>query len=271
MATGCADLWLLFVGLVFRSGWEEYLLEGTPTPPRLIIPPASGPPNLDTETLPCMKKDPQPAHPAVRKSGATATVPARTPPRYAPAIPLPPYAYIPGHGLPHPVNDPSGHLYAQNDQVHERPIPFDVLANVPADPVSRRRAIAPLLAADSRWLYAIDLFNGGWYWESHEAWESFWNALGRTTPEALFVQGLIHLAAACVKVREGKPNGVARHTRRARELVGDHNASVGGALSLAPESVTAVVAELERWKPACWHTTPAPVVRVLDESLWLDG
>lgn len=197
---------------------------------------------------------------------------ARTPPRYAPAFPLPPYAYIPGQGLPHPVNDPRGHLYAQEDHVHEPPISADVLASLPTEAIARRRALAALLAADSRWLSAIDLFNGGWYWESHEAWESFWNALGRTTPEALFVQGLIHLAAACVKIREGKPNGVARHTRRARELLGDlQMASAGSALTLAPESVAAVVAELERFKPACWHTTPAPVVRVLDAGLWPAG
>ncbi len=192
--------------------------------------------------------------------------------RYAPAIPLPPYAYIPGHGLPHPVNDPRGHLYVQKDQAQALPISSDVLASLPTAPASRCRALAALLATDSRWLYAIDLFNGGWYWESHEAWESFWQALGRTTPEALFVQGLIHLAAACVKVREGKPNGVARHTKRAQELFGDLEAgAIGGALGLAPESVTAVVAELERYTPACWHTTPASVVRVLDECLWLAG
>ena len=39
-------------------------------------------------------------------------MPAPTPPpRYAPDIPLPPSAYVPGHGLPHPVNDPRGHLF----------------------------------------------------------------------------------------------------------------------------------------------------------------
>lgn len=49
--------------------------------------------------------------------------------RYAPAKPLPPYAYVPGHDLPHPVNDPTGHLYAHKDQPHEPPISSDVLAN----------------------------------------------------------------------------------------------------------------------------------------------
>lgn len=181
------------------------------------------------------------------------------PPRYAPDIPLPPYAFVPGHDLPHPVTDPRGHSYATD---------------------------AGRSAAEPQWLHALDLFNGGWYWEAHEAWEGFWNAWGRTTPEARFVQGLIHLAAAAVKIREGKPTGVARHTQRARDLLGglrtvaDGGVWVGLAgdqgeapghppitLGLARESLAAVVAELEAYRPACWHTSRAPVVRVVDGEL----
>lgn len=195
---------------------------------------------------------------------------ARIPPRYAPAISLPPYSYVPGHDLPHPVNDPRGHLYTQAHQAHEPPISPSVLSSLPTDPVSRRHALAATLAADPQWRFALDLLNGGFYWEAHEAWESFWHALGRTTSEARFVQGLIHLAAACVKIREGKPAGVARHTQRARELLGDLEAApVGGALGLAPESITAVLAELGNYTPQCWHTSRTPVVRVLAENLRL--
>ena len=211
------------------------------------------------------------------------------PPRYAPAIPLPPYSYVPGHNLPHHVNDPSGHSYsAVHDQPRgalNTPTPF---AHLSPNPASRRHTLAATLAADPLWLYALDLFNGGWYWEAHEAWEGIWHSLGRTTPEARLVQGLIHLAAAAVKVREGKPNGVARHTQRARELLGGSRAApVGGALAevssghgespgnvmaalgLAPDSLAAVVAELDAYKPECWHTSRAPVVRVLASELRL--
>ena len=175
-------------------------------------------------------------------------------PRYAPAVELPPYSYVPGHELPHPVNDPAGHLYAVPEQAHE----------LSTD--------AAMLAGNPRWLYALDLFNGGFYWEAHETWEGFWHAFGRTSPEAQFVQGLIHLAAAAVKIREGKPVGVTRHTRRARELFGDmKSAPVAGTLGLAPESISAVVAELEGYTPACWHTSRTPVVRVLAENLRLAG
>jgi hypothetical protein len=191
-------------------------------------------------------------------------------PRYVPDIPLPPYSYVPGHELPHPVNDPQGHLYAQASQAHASPITPAQLSALPSDPVSRRPALAATLADNSRWLYSLDLFNAGFYWEAHEAWESFWNAFGRTTPEARFVQGLIHLSAACVKIREGKPMGVSRHTKRARELHGElEAANPGGTLNLAPESLSEVITELEKYTPACWHTSRTLVVRVLAGNLRL--
>lgn len=191
-------------------------------------------------------------------------------PRYAPDTPLPPYSYVPGHELPHPVNDPQGHLYAQASQAHEPLITTSQLSTLPSDPSSRRYALAAIVAENPQWLYALDLFNAGFYWEAHEAWETFWNTLGRTTPEARFVQGLIHLSAACVKIREGKPMGVSRHTKRARELLGElEAANPGGTLNLAPESLSAVVAELEKYTPACWHTSRTPFVRVLSGNLRL--
>lgn len=75
-----------------------------------------------------------------------------------------------------------------------------------------------------------------------------------------------------MKIREGKPNGVVRHTQRARELLGDFKAADSGdALGLAPESVNDLLAELEGYTPACWHTSRTPVVRVLATSLRLAG
>lgn len=201
--------------------------------------------------------------------------------RYAPDIPLPPYAYVPGHGLPHPVNEPGGHSYGHASQLP--PLPPDALAQLPTEPASRCRALAALLAADSRWLYAIDLFNEGFCWEAHEAWEQFWHALGRTTPEARFVQGLIHLAAAAVKIREGKPAGVTKHTLRARELLGGSGAGEDGAgegrelevaartLGLDSASLAAVMAELDAYRPECWHTSRFPVVKVLTAGLRVVG
>ena len=67
-------------------------------------------------------------------------------------------------------------------------------------------------------LFGIDLFNAGYYWESHVAWESLWLAAGRQGPVADLLKGLIKLAAAGVKALEGKPEGVKSHSGRAAEL-----------------------------------------------------
>lgn len=197
--------------------------------------------------------------------------PTATPSRLAPTLPLPPYSYVPGHDLPHPVNDPRGHSFSSRH-------PPLAIPELPTEPASRRHTLAAFLTTSSPWLYALDLFNGGYSWEAHEAWEHFWNVLGRTTPEARCVQGLIHLAAAAVKIREGKPAGVSRHTQRAQELLGDTGASSGFVvgqcvddLGLSRESLAAVIAELENYRPECWHTSRTPVVRVLARDLTMAG
>ncbi len=197
--------------------------------------------------------------------------------RYAPDLQLPPYAYVSGHDLPHPVTNPAGHLFAaaNSGHDHEPPISSATLAALPTEPNDFRRALATLLAENTDWLYALDLFNAGFYWEAHEAWEGFWHPLGRATPAARFVQGLIHLAAACVKIREGKPAGVKSHTQRARELIGEIRAASDGGtgagyshcLGISPESLAAVFAELEAYKPEGWHTARVPAVKVLVAGL----
>ena len=204
------------------------------------------------------------------------------PPRYAPAIPLPPYAYVPGHELPHPINDPRGHSFGH--AIQPTPTPLDLLNQLPTEPASRRQAIAALFATHPDWHHALDLFNAGYPWEAHESWEAFWHALGRTTPDARFVQGFIHLAAACVKIREGKPAGVTKHTQRARELLGGAGAADVGrvgagwnvdaaaqSLGLDPASLVAVLAELDAYRTECWHVSRFPVVKVVTSVLELDG
>lgn len=120
--------------------------------------------------------------------------------RYLPHREFPPYTYVPGQA-PHPIRDPEGHMYG------EEPAP-------------------PQLRVEEWWnceeyLWGIDLFNHGYYWEAHEAWEGLWHAAGRTGPVADFLKGLIKLAAAGVKTREGSPAGRARHLRRALKLIGE--------------------------------------------------
>jgi hypothetical protein len=111
--------------------------------------------------------------------------------------PFPPYSFVPGR-WPHPVSDPAGHSFGV------RPPPTAI------DP-ARWAACRP-------YLYATDLFNAGFYWESHEAWESLWQTCGRAGRTADFLKGLIKLAAAGVKVREGRARGAVSHARAAANL-----------------------------------------------------
>jgi uncharacterized protein len=121
-----------------------------------------------------------------------------SPPRLVPDEQFPPYSYVTGR-FPHPLGDPAGHSYGQ--------------------PVQQPAAIEPANWRDSRaWLRAIDLFNHGFYWEAHEVWEGLWHAAGRRGPIADVLKGLIKLAAAGVKAREGRPLGTVRHALRALEL-----------------------------------------------------
>ena len=119
------------------------------------------------------------------------------PSRFVPARPFPPYSYVPGMH-PHPHRDPSGHSYGAE------------VADVKFDERNWQDCEA--------YLFAIDLFNHGYYWEAHESWESVWIAVGRRGATAAFIKGLIKLAAAGVKRLEGNPAGAERHVRRAAEL-----------------------------------------------------
>ncbi|MFK7820497.1 MAG: DUF309 domain-containing protein [Planctomycetaceae bacterium] len=105
---------------------------------------------------------------------------------------FPPYTYVPGHA-PHPISHPDGHM-------RDTTLP-ETWSNADYFEWGRR------------------LFNNGFYWEAHEAWEHLWLELGRTTPEAMLVKGLIKLAASGVKCREGNAVGAIRHATRAAELL----------------------------------------------------
>lgn len=109
-------------------------------------------------------------------------------PRYT-EIPFPAYRYLPFvAGIPHPRRDPNGHSYAQEEE-----------------------HLSNFFAADwktcSAFLHGVDLFNYGYWWEAHEAWEAIWFAAGQETQIGHFVQGLIQLAAAQLKRFTGEAKG----------------------------------------------------------------
>jgi hypothetical protein len=79
--------------------------------------------------------------------------------RWLPEKSFPPYAYLPGR-QPHPVRDPAGHSY------HVEPMPVAAEASLGSDV----------------FLWGLDLFNHGYYWEAHEAWEGLWQVVDRGGP-----------------------------------------------------------------------------------------
>ena len=129
-------------------------------------------------------------------------------PRLAADQPFPAYAYVPGRS-PHPLSDPLGHSFGSKRERPEPPEP------------DRWHLCRP-------YLYGIDLFNHGYYWEAHEVWESLWHACGRAGPTGHFLKGLIKLAAAGVKVRQGILQGVKSHAQRAAQLFRQTAAQAGG-------------------------------------------
>ena len=90
-------------------------------------------------------------------------------------------------------------------------------------------------------LWGIDLFDQGYPWEAHEAWEPLWFAAERGSALRSLYKGLILLAAAGVKVREGKAAPALRHAGRAMALLrgatGDADEVFLAAAGLAPDKL----------------------------------
>ena len=61
------------------------------------------------------------------------------------------------------------------------------------------------------YLYGVDLFNHGFWWEAHEALETVWLAAGgRHTETGTFIQGLIQITVAHLKWFQGLQDTATR-------------------------------------------------------------
>lgn len=120
--------------------------------------------------------------------------------RYLPSKKFPDYAHLPGK-THHPLK-PKGHSYQVQDP--------DTL-NLTLDINSPYTC--PLF------LFAVDLFNYGYYWESHVYWEALWHHVGRSGDSADFLKALIKLAAGGLKLRMGQIENAHDHLQRAAELL----------------------------------------------------
>lgn len=115
--------------------------------------------------------------------------------RHLPKIPLPHYRYLPGQ--------------VPKDE-HRQDIPTFKLQKLNEETCKKNEA----------YLYGIDLFNHEFYYEAHEVWEELWLETGRKCPEGLFLQALIQLSAAQLKMRMKEEKPAQRLFRLASENLG---------------------------------------------------
>ena len=71
--------------------------------------------------------------------------------------------------------------------------------------------------------YAIDLFNGQYWWEAHEVLEGLWVKAGRRDDLALFLQGLIQVCAALLKKSQGIEEGARSLAARGVPKIAAHS------------------------------------------------
>lgn len=118
--------------------------------------------------------------------------------RYLPHWPLPEYAFLPGKSI-HP-NKQGGHMYGKEEPFGEK--------------------IDLSLPEKSEFLrYSLDLFNHGYYWESHVYLEALWNRHERTGPVANFLKALILISAGEIKISLDQKEAGVGHFDRALELI----------------------------------------------------
>ncbi|PID81709.1 hypothetical protein CSA17_06940 [bacterium DOLJORAL78_65_58] len=123
---------------------------------------------------------------------------APLPPRRLTDLPLPSYRHIPGE-TPHPTRSAEGHSYNPGGAQPDLP-------GLPDLPDLNRSA--PL--ACEEFLYGVDLFNGGYWWECHEALEGLWRVAGRGSPAGHVLQAVIMCAVAHLKIIKGNTVGARR-------------------------------------------------------------
>jgi hypothetical protein len=142
------------------------------------------------------------------------------------------------HSTLHPVRHPAGHSY------HVEPIRVAAEVSLSSDP----------------FLWGLDLFNHGYYWEAHESWEGLWQVADRDGPLRVLFKGLILLSAAGVKIRERKNAAAVRHAKRAaaqlRQLTKVPDRAFERALGMSPatlaecaEAATRIPADLQATAP----------------------
>lgn len=161
-------------------------------------------------------------------------------PRLCPDRVLPAYRFVPGLN-PHPVEHPAGHSHGGRADD----------ARVPPDRWRENKA----------YLYGIDLYHQGYYWEAHEAWEGLWRQAPRPSLERDFLQGLILNSAAQLKAHLGSARGCRRLSRSSEERLERVRARVEGGTFMGLD-VSLLLEQLRRHYGPLWRHREAERVRL---------
>lgn len=94
--------------------------------------------------------------------------------------------------------------------------------------------------------YGVDLFNHGYWWEAHEAWESVWLSGDKKSPEGQCLQGLIQYSGAILKCYQGEHRGLPRLLRAATDKLTQTATRLSGEAALFGVSITS-------WLPKALH------------------
>lgn len=113
--------------------------------------------------------------------------------------PFPAYAFVPGHNA-HPTADPTGH------SAHQMP-------------VSSRRLTQNNWFKVNNYLFGCDLYNHGFWWEAHEAWERVWLAGPSGDDTDCYLRALIQAANGLLKLRMQRGKAADRLSNAVGDLL----------------------------------------------------
>jgi uncharacterized protein len=84
-----------------------------------------------------------------------------------------------------------------------------------------KRVDADVLQSAPAYTLARELYGARYFWEAHEVLEVLWLACLPNTKQRHFLQGLIQLTNACLKLRMRQPNAAARCVRETEKFISE--------------------------------------------------
>lgn len=118
------------------------------------------------------------------------------------------------------------------------------------------------LPSNPGFLWAVDLYNHGYYWEAHEAWEHLWKRCERDAVLGSFLQGLIQCAGAALKASMEQPEACQRLADRGlAKLLGVAGSFAGPRLGLDIRGFASEFREFSR-DPSKEATAPKLLIEV---------